>query len=220
MLEAYGYYFLIPGLVLLLAGYFGFIVAGFRTHWAWGVGMLVPVVPLLFVVRHFGRSRGPLLLSLLGVATFSVPVAVNRYQQGHLDLGPYEKQVEGEKHLTLTGWDRKDYAVLMQHHDAVVLQMANPDVDDATLANLSGMEQLRELDLNETQVTDAGLAVLARLPRLRTLRLKNTAISLNGFREQLAPLPNLQELDLRGTTVPSSALRAWKAENPERRYLR
>ena len=29
-----------------------------------------------------------------------------------LDLGPREKLVDGQRHLTLTGWDRKDYSIL------------------------------------------------------------------------------------------------------------
>ena len=28
-----------------------------------------------------------------------------------IDLGPREKMVDGERHITLTGWDRKDYWV-------------------------------------------------------------------------------------------------------------
>ena len=84
-----------------------------------------------------------------------------------LDLGPREKLVNGEQHLTLTGWDRKDYSILRHKPDTVVLQMANPDVTDQTLEPLKEMKALQELDLNGTQVTDAGLVVLKDLPRWR-----------------------------------------------------
>ena len=100
-----------------------------------------------------------------------------------IDLGPREKIVDGQRHITLTGWDRKDYGFLGSKRDVVVLQMANPDVTDQTLEHLKGMNRLKELDLNNTQVTDAGLKVLSDLPALATLRLKNTKVTDQGFQD-------------------------------------
>ena len=74
-----------------------------------------------------------------------------------VDLGPRDKNVDGERHVTLTGWDRGDYSVLRLMPDVSVLQMANADVTDDVLEGLRGMKNLHELDLNGTQVTDAGL---------------------------------------------------------------
>ena len=105
--------------------------------------------------------------------------------------------------------------------DTVVLQLANPDVTDATLAYLQTLTQLRELDVNDTQITDAGLELLSRLPALQILRLRGTKITDPGFRQYLDGKDTLLELDLRGTEVASKTLRAWKARQKERRrYLR
>src|SRR5262249_40161194 len=155
---------------------------------------------------------GPLLVILLGAAIVATPMAVNRYQQYFLDLGPRDKMVDGERHVTLTGWDEDDYTVVRLMPDVVVLQMANPDVTDETLDYLSGLKKPRELDLKDTKVTDAGLKQLAELPSLQILRLRGTKITADGFKEHLAPLPGLLQLDMRGTQVPSAALRSWKNE--------
>jgi len=128
--------------------------------------------------------------------------------------------VDGERHLTLTGWDRKDYAVLRTMGDAVVLQMANPDVTDPVLEHLEGMDRLRELDLSDTQVTDAGLRRLRGLESLETLRLKGTAVTDRGMHETLETLPALRQLDLRGTAVRRELVDAWKAAGTGRRALR
>ena len=97
--------------------------------------------------------------------------------------------MDGELHVTLTGWDRHrpSTPAFCAGPAVVVLQMANPDVTDDTLDYLSGMAQLRELDLNDTAVTDAGLAKLARLGTLQSLRLKDTAITDAGFRDTVLP---------------------------------
>ena len=73
-----------------------------------------------------------------------------------VDLGQWEKRVEGEIHLTLTGWDRKDYSFLKSRRDIVVLQMANSEV----VVQAEGSKMLKEIDLNDTAVTD-DLPILA-----------------------------------------------------------
>ena len=97
----------------------------------------------------------PLVLVVLGLLVAATPAVYTLFVP--LDLGPREKLVDGERHLTLTGSDRKDYSVLKLKPDVVVLQMANPDVTDQSLESLKEMKALQELDLNGTQVTDAGL---------------------------------------------------------------
>jgi hypothetical protein len=218
-IEKYGWYFIIPGIILGALGQLWMIMAGFRTRRYWGLALLLLVPDLLFLFRHFRRALGPLLVMLLGAAVVGTPIAINRYQMLHLDLGERERTVNGELHLTLTGWDKKDYGFLAYRPRVVVLQMANPDVDDKVLENLKDMDQLRELDLSNTQVTDAGLALLARLPKLVDLKLENTAITDAGFREHLAPLDHLLTLNVRGTRVEKPSLAAWKAQNKERRCL-
>jgi hypothetical protein len=136
-----------------------------------------------------------------------------------VDLGPYERVVDGERHLTLTGWDREDYAILGSKSDAVVVQMANPDVTDATLENLKGFDRLRELDLSETRVTDEGLKILAGLPSLASLRLRDAKITDAGFRATLLNMESLRRLDLTGTAVDRETVEAWEAAQPGRRAM-
>ena len=95
--------------------------------------------------------------------------------------------------------------------------MANPDVDDRTLANLKGMTHLAELDLNGTQITDDGLAIVAGFPELKTLRVARTKITDEGFRTNLLPKASLIHLDLTGTDIKGSTKREWKKQNPDHR---
>jgi hypothetical protein len=164
-------------------------------------------------------ARAPLLLFLLGGAAFAAPYGINYYYQLHPVLDPREKIVDGEPHITLTGWDRTDYSFLQTRSGTIVLQMANADVTDATLDHLKGMTQLRELDLSDTAVTDAGLAVIAGLPQLRELRLARTKITDDGFTKYLAAKEALRKIDLTGTTVKGKTKRLWKQAQPGREYL-
>ncbi len=206
------------GMLLVLIGFIGLVLAAFRERAAWGIGVLVfPPLGLLFPIRHWRAGRGPLGLLVLGAIVAAVPFLITRMP---VDLGPLDRQVNGERHLTLTGWDRQDYNVLSECRDAVVLQMANPDVTDDTVALLAGFDRLRELDLNTSRVTDAGLATLARLPKLQTLRLRGTPITDLGFRAHLMPMPSLRRLELRDTAVTPEAVAAWKAAGPDRRAQR
>lgn len=218
MMDAILPYVFLSGLVLTGIGFLALVVAAFRTRWWWGVLLLVfpPAFPV-FLVRRPRTSLVPALFMFAGVLMAAGPPVINRLRP--VDLGPLERQVGGELHLTLTGWDRHDYAVLSRKPETVVLQMANPDVGDATLAFLSRMDRLRELDLNGSAVTDAGLKALRGLPRLETLRLRDTKVSDAGFRESLVPMETLRQLDLRGTNVSRDAAREWSAAKPGRRVL-
>jgi hypothetical protein len=218
--EEYLFYVLIAGAVLILAGVVSLLIAAFRQHALWGFACLVGVGMPLFVALRWPRARRPVALLLFGAVVLTAPFAINRVQQYFIDLGPREKVVDGDLHITLTGWDRTDYSVLRARPGTVVLQMANPDVTDQTLDYLNGMTKLRELDLNDTKITDEGLAKLAKIGTLETLRLKDTAITDEGFREHLMPLAALRELDLRGTKVTGATAREWKAAQPDRKVLR
>jgi Leucine-rich repeat (LRR) protein len=137
-----------------------------------------------------------------------------------VDLAPIEARVEGERHLTATGSDRKADSDLALKPDLTVLQMANsPDVSDRTLESLRGLKVLKELDLNDTQVTDAGLTVLRDLPALESLRLARTKVTDKGFREALFDKDSLMQLDLQGTRVSRETMRAWRDAKPGRKVL-
>jgi hypothetical protein len=217
-MELYYAYVIAAGAIIILAGVLGLIIAAFRTHPLWGFGTVFVIGAPCFILLRWSRARLPIAVMLFGGIVTAAPYVVNYIQQHFLDLGERDKIVEGERHLTLTGWDKKDYRVLLARPDTVVLQMANADVTDTTLDFLNPMTNLRELDLNDTQITDAGLAKIKDKP-LAVLRLRNTAITDAAFREQLFGMETLNELDLRGTAVAPATFREWKAAKPGRRGL-
>jgi hypothetical protein len=220
MLEEYAFFVLVAGIAVAVAGWIWLLVVAFKTRKVWGFGILLfPPLGVVYLFTHLRRSAGAVVLFVLAAVLLGAPFAYNWYQAHFVQLGPREKMVDGELHITLTGWDGGDYSLLRKRPQTVVLQMANADVDDATLANVEGMEQLRELDLSGTQVTDEGLAVLARLPRLEELRLARTKITDEGFRKHLAEKSSLRKLDVAGTAVKSKTLRVWKKALPDRVYL-
>ncbi len=222
-MEHYAYYTLLGALGLLALAWFWLLVVAFAVRRAWGFGLLFfPPNALFFVPANWKRTAPPVALGLVALAPLAWSVTALHY----IPLGPHSQVVNGEAHLTLTGWNGKpeDYSLLLLRNDVVVLQMANPDVTDETLRSLEGMTQLRELDLDYTRVTDDGLAVLSRLPRLRDLRLSGTAITDAGFEKYLAGKESLKNIVVTGTKVSSKTLRAWKAANKdpdqERRYVK
>lgn len=210
------------GLLVLFVGFAWLVVEAFQTRWTWGLGTLAfaPIVGPIFAIKHARRAWGPLATMLVGALTLAAPILIARFTP--IDLGPRDKIVNGERHLTLNGWDRpvSGYRIISERPDTVLLQMANPDVDDATLEHLSGLKQLRELDLNNTRITDAGLPALAALPALETLRLSGTGITDAGFQRYLAKLPTLKRIDLRGTGVTAETIQAWRQAQPGRRVMR
>ncbi len=190
------------------------------TFWT-GLGVLAIGV-LWCLVRLIRGPRNrlwiPVLAIVLGLGLMSAPAAISR--QLPVDLGARERLVDGERHVTLTGWDGGSYDFLDKRPDTVVLQMANDDVTDATLAYLQGMQHLVELDLNDTGVTDRGLGALSRLSNLETLRLRGTGITDSGFREFILPHATLKRLDLRQTSISKELIDQWKAAGTGRRVRR
>lgn len=223
MFEQYGIFVLILGALLVLIGSIGLLVAAFRERLAWGLAVLfLPVAGAsAFIVVHFRKSTRPLAVMLVGGLVIGGTYGVNYYLTRFVDLGPREKRVDGELHITLTGWDGTDYAILQARPDTVVLQMANEDVTDQTLEHLRGLGKLRELDLNFTQVSDPGLRILKELPSLQIVRLRKTPITDQGFVDHLADKESLLEVDVRETDVKTKTMRDWKARRKdERKYLR
>ncbi|MFO0843377.1 MAG: hypothetical protein U0797_13420 [Gemmataceae bacterium] len=219
------YYILAVGLVLALLAWLWLLVRAFRTHKGWGWGLLVfPPTVLPFVLFRTRPARGPLGLMLVAAVVVATAMVYPQIQQRFATFGERERVVQkGENpglHITLTGWDKDDYSLLAKRPDAVVVQMANPDVTDETLHFLEGMTILKELDLNDTSITDEGLATLARLPAIEWLRLANTGITDEGFRKHLLGKESLLRLDMTGTKqVTSKTLRQWKAAREGRKVV-
>jgi hypothetical protein len=212
------FYMQLGGLAVALLAWFWLLVRAFRQNRRWGLGSLVlPPVGLFFVGRYPRKGIAPLLLCMSSLVITAAPAVYTLCVR--LDLGPRDKLVDGQRHLTLTGWDRKDYSVLRLAPNVALLQMANPDVTDETLESLKDMKALQELDLNGTQVTDAGLKILKDLPSLTRLRLAHTKISDQGFHDVLSAKESLMQVDLSGTLVSRETAKAWRDAKSGRRVL-
>jgi hypothetical protein len=217
-MESVFVYVFLMGALLALIGAAWLLVAAGKVRWTWIPALLLfPPVLFWFLYRHQRAAALPAAVLAVGLFLLVLPAAYTRLAP--IDLGPYEDIVNGERHLTLTGWDRTDYRVIQRKMDTVVLQMANADVTDETLSLLTGMPNLRELDVSHSQVTDNGLAHLAELP-LQTLRLMNCPqVTDAGFRAVLVEHPSLKEVDVRGTQISAEAIREWRKADRTRRAM-
>jgi hypothetical protein len=217
-MERRAFYMLVGGLALSALAWLWLLVRAFRQHRRWGLGSLVvPPAGLVFAGVYPRKGMIPLLLCLLGLLVAAAPALFTLFVP--LDLGPLETIVDGQRHLTLTGWDRTDYSILKLKPDVVVLQMANPDVTDESLKPLQAMKVLQELDLSGTQVTDAGLKILKDLPALSKLRLARTKISDQGFHDTLFAKDSITQLDLTGTQVRRETVQDWRKARSGRRAM-
>jgi hypothetical protein len=216
------------GAVVSLVGAVWLVVRAWQVHWAWGLGsLLVPLVAPVFVLLHFRRSLGPVLVMLLGGALAATPTVVNlvRGPQIQTTAQTEQKEVQRdgqtvvEERLTLTGAKREEYEKLRGRKFAVV-QWANADVTDADAELLRGMDSLREVDLSSTQITDTTLELLAGLPNLEVVKVKDTKATAEGVRKHLLALPKLRQLDTRGLNVPPQVLQDWKGEDKGKRYAK
>ena len=172
------------------------------------------------------RLLQPATLLAAGLVIGAVPFASQRAYFAIYGLAERERIIDGERALTLTGWDRRDYSILATRPDVVILEMSNPDVSDETLELLRELPRLKELSLDDSAVTDLGLATLAELPALESLRVARTKITPEGVATFLAsPPPKLRQIDVSGNGIPTETLRAWKdaggADSPRggRRYV-
>ena len=198
------------GLVLALA-------RAFRQNWRWGLASTVlPPVGLVYAGKHPRKGILPLLLCVSSLIVAAAPAVYTLCIR--LDLGPRDKLVDGQRHLTLTGWDRTDYSLLRLEPDVALLQMANADVTDETLESLKEMKALQELDLNGTQVTDAGLKILKDLPSLTSfdwlIRKSPIKDSMTSFCEGVPYATRLERY-----SVSLATAQDWREAKSGRRVL-
>lgn len=220
--EKYGVWILAAGAITMLVGWIWLTLRAFGERLWWGLGcLLFPPACFVFAPLHWKRAAKPAFLFSFGVLTVGLTYGVSHLLANTVDLGKWEKRVDGEIHVTLTGWDKNDYSFLKTRRDIVVLQMANLDVTDEVVAQLAGSLMLKEIDLSDTAVTDQSLIVLAAIPNLKVLRLRGTKVTDQGFRQHLLEKESLTSLDLRGTEVASKTAREWKKVDPKgRAYLK
>jgi Leucine-rich repeat (LRR) protein len=216
--ESRAYFLQVGAVPVVVCAWIWLLLRAFRQQRVWGwTSLLVPPVGLAFAARHPRRGTAPVVLMVLAVLVAAVPAVYILCVK--VDLGPRVEIVDGQRHVTLTGWDREDYSVLGLMPDISVLQMANADVTDHVLEVLSGMKNLQELDLNGTQLSDAGLGILRDLPALATLRLARTKITDKGFRDTLSTKDSLMQLDLQHTQVSPESVKAWRSARPNRKAM-
>ena len=203
------------GVVLIFVG-LGLLFAGL-------VSLVIRGIPVLLGRGSARRLRWSLALVAGGLVVGALPFVWQEAYLAIVGLGPRERVVEGSPAVVLTGWDRDDYSFLAERPEIEILEMANPDVTDATLDLLAALPRLKELTLNDAQITDAGLTRLAALPALEILRIARTQITPDGVKAFLiTPPPQLSQLDVSGCGIPTSPLRTWKNAAPagtERRYV-
>lgn len=209
---------LFAGMGFTAIGLIWLIAKAFAASKVWGLLTLLttPLGPLLYGLGNWSRCRFPLSMVVFGAILTSAPLAYSRLFP--IDLGPRDRVIDGARHITLTGWDQKDYSILRNFKDVTVLELGNPDVTDETLTILAELPLLKELTLNDSGITDMGLNALSNLKNLETLRIARTKITAEGLQHFLEfPPPKVKELDVTGIQVPSSALRKWKNVDPENR---
>lgn len=100
------------------------------------------------------------------------------------------------------------------------LYLAGSGLSDAELTGLKGLTLLDWLDISDNpQVTDAGMTTVKGLERLQTLNLSKTAITDKGL-AALKPLDGLRNLSVVGTKVTSDAAEKFADEMPNLRVVR
>lgn len=80
-----------------------------------------------------------------------------------------------------------------------------PNIDDDGIASLSGLSQLRWLDIRETSVTNQAMQTIATFSHLEQLLLPNSPITDQGAAE-LSNLTRLESLDLSFTQITDEGL--------------
>jgi hypothetical protein len=222
--EVFGVGVVFLGAILLFVGILWLIRNAWQTRKSLGVLTFLTALigPLVFGLFRFRHNKRALLIVLIGMIVGTVPFAADRAYEFVFGLSGRERIIDGERYLTLTGWDRNDYrAVFSRYSDVAVLEMGNRDVTDETLKSLIELPKLKELTLSDTPITDEGLEALAKRPALESFRLQRTKITKEGVTAFLsAPPSKLIEIDVSGNSIPASALRKWKNVDPEhRRYV-
>lgn len=220
MFEVVGAWLILLGAVLVIFGLGWLIRLAWKKRVWMGIATIltIPVGPLVYGLAKFRDSKKPLLVVLAGLLLSAGPIWYGKLHHRIFGYAEQERQVDGEELLSLTGWDKKDYSRLKTATNVVRLEMGNPDVTDETLELLLPMTKLQELTLDDTQVTDAAFGTLRKLPALKILRLQRTKITKEGLIQFLAdPPPMLVNIDVRGNSIPASAVRKWKNQDPENR---
>src|SRR4051794_25322318 len=133
-------WFFIPALILGVFAYLWLIVKAFGVHAGWGIAVLLfAPAALLFVPLNWKAGRAPAALFVFACVLFAGGFVAGQFIETR---DPRVKMVDGEKHITLTHAKGDEAALLKKNQDVVVLQMAECDVNDETLAAVAGLSEL------------------------------------------------------------------------------
>jgi hypothetical protein len=113
---------------------------------------------------------------------------------------PSQKTSEAFPKKFLRRWLSRDYFDEVRN-----VNLVDTQIMDAGLAHLQGLTALQWLNLSETQVTDAGLAHLQGLTGMRSVYLRGTHVTDAGL-AHLQGLTGLRLVDLRGAQVTDAGL--------------
>jgi hypothetical protein len=175
------------------------------------------------VKRHVPRTAiNGSLSCVLCVLALASPNGCGNGKKIPDDKPRVDVRADGTRTVSFTGWKGKveDYRLVRDYDNIVELGMANADVTDETLAHLSGLTALRDLDLGKTAVTPKGLRQLTSLERLEILRLNNAPSIDDDIWEVIADLKSLTNVEVAGTKVTKEAAEKWKAADPKKRRFR
>ena len=120
------------------------------------------------------------------------------------EFQPASSEATGIASLAKAGVEARPIALGVPWKEAN-FRLKGPEVTDATLAPVSGINSLVELRLGNTKITDAGLKQLSGLTHLQTLGLELTAVTDAGL-DHIRGLQNLVYLNLYGTKVTDAGL--------------
>jgi hypothetical protein len=63
---------LVIGVIGMIVGGIGMLMAGFQESLLWGIGMLlIPIVSLIFVITHWQEAKKPFIIQAVGWLLFA-----------------------------------------------------------------------------------------------------------------------------------------------------
>lgn len=108
-------------------------------------------------------------------------------------------EITTHPYLVHSFW-RSDLDELRRVRSCEALRADDPSLQDDDLRKLAVLQDLRYLDLSNTNITDYGMHHIVSLASLEVLRLNRTHVG-NGGLEHLAHMEHLRELELDFTVV-------------------
>jgi hypothetical protein len=147
------------------------------------------------------QTRDLVLLDRLTELQLPRYPAIDEFAVGIAKLKALQVLVLGETAIGGKGW-----AAITGLTQLKRLNLASCNIHDADLAKLPHLAELESLRLGSPNITDVGLPHIAELPKLRHLILRQMPISDTGV-IALAKLPRLESLYLEGTQVTEAGER-------------